>query len=102
MVLTLISYSQDLHFAQFFNSPLTTNPANTGFIPDGDYRLGMNYRNQWSAIMAVPYKTMSAFGDVQVMQNSDYTGWMGLGGVILHDVSGSGNITSTNVYGTVA
>ncbi|MBS1574874.1 MAG: hypothetical protein JST09_06180, partial [Bacteroidetes bacterium] len=36
------SSAQDLHFSQFFNSPLTTNPANTGFIPDGDYRLGIN------------------------------------------------------------
>ena len=23
-------FCQDLHFSQFFNSPLTTNPANTG------------------------------------------------------------------------
>ena len=77
------AFAQDLHFSQFMNSPLLTNPANTGFIPDGDYRLGINYRNQWSSIMAIPYKTMSAFGDVQVMQNRDNTGWMGLGGVIL-------------------
>src|SRR5689334_3645512 len=82
--LWLGSSAQDLHFSQFFNSPLTTNPANTGFIPDGDYRLGINYRNQWSAIMTVPYKTMSAFGDVQVMRNKFETGWLGLGGVILH------------------
>src|SRR5258708_39442880 len=53
------TFGQDLHFSQFMNSPLLTNPANTGFIPQADYRLGMNYRNQWSAIMAVPYKTMS-------------------------------------------
>ncbi len=78
-----------MHFHRIFISLsssillLLTNPANTGFIPDGDYRLGINYRNQWSSIMAVPYKTMSAFGDVQVLQNRDNTGWMGLGGVIL-------------------
>jgi hypothetical protein len=54
---------QDLHFSQFMNSPLTTNPANTGFIPGGDYRVGINYRNQWSSVMLIPYKTMSAFGD---------------------------------------
>ncbi|HEY8915865.1 MAG TPA: type IX secretion system membrane protein PorP/SprF, partial [Chitinophaga sp.] len=42
--------AQDLHFSQFFNSPLTTNPANTGFIPDGNYRVGINYRNQWASI----------------------------------------------------
>jgi type IX secretion system PorP/SprF family membrane protein len=95
-------YAQDLHFSQFFNSPLSTNPANTGFIPDGDYRLGVNFRDQWSSIMAVPYKTMSAFGDVQVMKNLDQTGWVGVGGLILRDVAGSGNLTSTKLYGSVA
>ena len=94
--------AQDLHFSQFFNSPLLTNPANTGFIPDGDYRLGVNYRNQWSNIMQVPYKTMSVYGDAQVLQNSDNTGWVGVGGLILRDVAGSGNLTSTKVYGSVA
>lgn len=93
---------QDLHFSQFMNSPLVTNPANTGFIPDGDYRLGVNYRNQWSAIMTMPYKTMSAFGDAQLMRNKIETGWMGAGLLILHDVAGSGNLTSSRVYGSVA
>ncbi len=94
--------SQDLHFSQFYHSPLLTNPANTGFIPDGDYRLGINYRNQWASITAFPYKTMSVFGDVQVMQNQNNTGWMGIGGVILRDVAGAGVLTSTKVYGSVA
>lgn len=94
--------AQDLHFSQFFNSPLTTNPANTGFIPDGDYRLGVNYRNQWSSVMSVPYKTMSAFGDIQVFKDKLENGWLGLGGVVLRDVAGSGNLTSTKVYGSVA
>jgi len=100
--LCLEAFSQDLHFSQYFNSPLTTNPANTGFIPDGDYRLGVNYRDQWSAIMSVPYKTMSAFGDIQLMRKEEGTGWLGVGGVILRDVAGSGNLTSTKVYGSVA
>jgi type IX secretion system PorP/SprF family membrane protein len=97
--------AQDLHFSQFFNSPLTTNPANTGFIPEGDYRLGVNFRNQWSSIMTLPYKTMSAFGDFQVMKPGDEQsdkGWLGLGAVILRDVAGSGNLTSTKIYGSIA
>ena len=94
--------AQDLHFSQFFNSPLTTNPANTGFIPDGDYRLGMNFRNQWSSIMTVPYKTMSAYGDVQLLKDRFENGWVGAGGVILRDVAGSGNLTSTKIYGSLA
>lgn len=96
------TFAQDLHFSQFFNSPLTTNPANTGFIPDGDYRLGINYRNQWSSIMSMPYKTMSAFGDVQLMKGRFENGWLGLGGVILRDQAGSGDLTSTKVYGSIA
>src|SRR5436305_9027483 len=95
--LTSLLNAQDLHFSQFFNSPLTTNPANTGFIPDADYRIGANYRNQYSTIMTVPYKTMSIFGDAQVFRDRIDNGWMGLGGVILRDVAGSGKLTSTKV-----
>lgn len=94
--------AQDLHFSQFFNSPLLTNPANTGFIPDGDYRLGANYRNQWASVTAFPYKTFSVFGDVQLLENQSNTGWLGLGGVILRDVAGTSVLTSTKVYGSVA
>src|SRR5258705_13425195 len=93
------TYSQDLHFSQFFNSPLVTNPANTGFIPEGDYRLGVNYRNQWASITAFPYKTMSAFGDVQVMPNQENTGWLGLGGLILRDVAGARGPCFSLIFG---
>lgn len=102
VLLAVSSHAQDLHFSQFFNSPLSTNPANTGFIPDGDYRLGINYRNQWSSIMTMPYKTMSAFADVQVMKDRLTNGWVGLGGMVLRDVAGSGNLTSTKLYGSIA
>src|SRR5436189_6192280 len=84
--------AQNLHFSQFFNSPLTTNPANTGFIPDADYRIGALYRNQWSSIMQVPYKTMSVFGDAQLFRDRLENGWLGVGGVILSDVAGSGSL----------
>jgi len=99
---TLQGRAQDLHFSQWFNSPLTTNPANTGFIPDADYRLGANYRDQWSPIMSVPYRTMSIWGDAQVFRNRIENGWVGLGGVILRDEAGSGTLTSTQAYGSVA
>lgn len=102
LVMVMTSHAQDLHFSQFFNSPLTTNPANTGFIPDGDYRLGVNFRNQWSSVMSVPYKTMSAFGDMQILKDRFENGWLGLGAVVLRDVAGSGNLTSTKIYGSLA
>lgn len=99
---SLTGLGQDLHFSQYYNSPLTTNPANTGFIPDADYRMGVHYRNQWSNIMSVPYKTMSAFADAQVMRDKIENGWLGLGGVVLSDVAGSGSLRSTKVYGSLA
>lgn len=95
-------YGQDLHFSQFFNNPLLTNPANTGFIPDADYRIGASYRNQYSNIMAVPYKTFSVYGDAQVFRNKIENGWLGLGGVILRDEAGTGSLTSTKIYASVA
>ncbi len=74
-----------------------TNPANTGFIPDADYRLGANYRNQWSSVMSQPYKTMSIWGDAQVFRNRIQSGWMGLGGAILQDVAGAGSLSTTEI-----
>ncbi len=94
--------AQDLHFSQFFNSPLTTNPANTGFIPDADYRIGAHYRNQWSSIMTVPYKTISVFGDAQLFRDKLENGWLGLGAVLLSDEAGSGSLRSTKIYGSLA
>ncbi len=94
--------AQDLHFSQYFNSPLLINPANTGFIPDGDYRLGINYRNQWASVTNNPYKTMSAFGDLQLFGDRFENGWVGVGGALLRDVAGSGNLTSTRAFGSIA
>ena len=107
LLLALLSWSlvqvdgQNLHFSQFFNSPLVTNPANAGFIPESDFRVGANYRDQWSQL-PVPYRTMSVWGDAQVFRDRFPTGWVGLGGFILRDVAGSGNLASTRLYGTAA
>jgi len=97
-----VSFSQDLHFSQWFNSPLTTNPANTGFIPDADYRIGANYRSQYVNILSMPYKTISIYGDAQLLRDRFENAWLGVGGVILRDAAGSGNLTSTKIYGSMA
>ncbi|RFM26068.1 PorP/SprF family type IX secretion system membrane protein [Deminuibacter soli] len=94
--------SQDLHFSQYFNAPLLVNPANTGFEPDADYRLGVNYRNQWASISNNPYKTFSVWGDAQLFNQRFENGWVGIGGALLRDVAGSGNLSSTKAYGSVA
>lgn len=92
---------QDLHFSQYYNVPLLVNPANTGFMPDYDYRVGGNYRDQW-ANLGNPYKTMSVWGDAQLFNNRFQNGWVGIGGALLKDVAGSGNLRSTKAYVSVA
>ena len=94
--------AQDLHFSQYYNTPLLVNPANTGFAPDVDWRAGVNYRNQYSSITSHPYKTMSAWGDAQLFNNRFDNGWMGIGGAVMKDVAGTGNLTSTRAFGSVA
>ena len=40
--------SQDIHFSQFYMSPLNLNPAMTG-VMNGNIRLTGNYWNQWAS-----------------------------------------------------
>lgn len=42
--------AQDIHFSQFYQSPLNLNPALTG-VMDCNIRLAANYRNQWAAVL---------------------------------------------------
>lgn len=50
--------AQDIHFTQYYASPLSLNPANTGFY-EGDCRISGMYRTQWKAVGGEPYNTIS-------------------------------------------
>ena len=52
--------AQDLHFSQFFEAPLSRNPALAGLF-EGDVKVQLLYRNQWSSV-TVPYQTGSLGG----------------------------------------
>lgn len=97
----LTTQAQDLHFSQYFNAPLLVNPANTGFTPDYDYRVGAHHRNQWASV-GNPYRTQSIWGDLQLLNNKLENGWLGIGGAILQDVAGSSILTGTRAFGTIA
>jgi type IX secretion system PorP/SprF family membrane protein len=72
--------AQDVHFTQFFTTPMQTNPANTSMF-DGNIRFASNYRNQWSAI-GTPYNTLYASLDgSQNIFNQSF----GLGCMIVRD-----------------
>lgn len=52
--------AQDLHYSQFYNSPLNINPGKTGIF-NGDKRFMLSYRNQWTNV--VPWRTFSGSYD---------------------------------------
>ncbi len=61
-------FAQDPHFSQYFSSPLTFNPAFTGYF-DGNQRFTMNIRKQW-ANAGDAYTTGTASYDTKIMKRS--------------------------------
>jgi len=57
--------AQDIHFTQFYLSPLTTNPAYTGAF-QGTFRVGGIYRDQWGSISTSAYRTPSFYIDAPI------------------------------------
>lgn len=90
-------FGQDIHFSQYFNSPLSLNPAETGNF-EGDWRVMANYRDQWRAI-AIPYKTLSAGYDQQYYFQGHH---FSPGFYVIQDNSGSEAISVTKIYGSLA
>lgn len=62
---SLIVNAQDIHFSQFYMSPLNVNPAATG--SENKIRANMNYKEQWKSV-ASPYKTVGVSYDMRVME----------------------------------
>jgi len=85
--------AQDIHFSQFFASPLSLNPANTGNF-DGDWRIMNNYRNQWRAL-SIPFRTISFGFDRQFYIHSEkFSGGL----YIVNDKSGPAGLTVNKLY----
>ncbi len=87
--------AQDVHFTMYNSCPLLLNPANTGvFI--GDWRLGMNFRNQWGAIES--YNTeMVSFDRKLYLFNQDF----GAGAYVIYDQAGSQSLNTFRFYGSL-
>ena len=94
LLATLFLGAQDIHFSQFYASPLTLNPAMTGFL-NGDCRAGVMYRNQWKSV-TVPFVTISgAYEHKFTLENGDQ---FGAGLVVVSDKSGDANFNITKIH----
>jgi type IX secretion system PorP/SprF family membrane protein len=94
---------QSIHFSQYYNAPILQSPANTALMPEDDYRVGLNYRNQWAAV-PVPYNTISAFADCKIYSKSENNRpkWLGAGLALFSDKAGDGNLALLKVQGQLA
>lgn len=78
---------QDMHFSQFYASPLYLNPAFAGADVCG--RASLTYRNQWPGI----YKTYKSY--LFSIDHSFQYHNIGGGLMVASDVAGSGNLRTT-------
>ena len=98
---TVAAKAQDPHFTQYFASPMTLNPAMTGYF-NGDYRIAANFRQQWWGVGS-PYTTNTISYDTKLMQTKIKEKDVFAAGILgLYDQSLSGGFKSINVSATVA
>lgn len=93
-------FAQDIHFSQFYNSPLTLNPTLTG-LAEGKFRVGGIYRTQWSKV-ARPFRTASVAFDMPLQKGFADGDKLGVGLVFFHDQTGEYNLTTLTVNGSFA
>ena len=86
--------AQDIHFTQFYMSPLNLNPAMTGVMNCKNRFIG-NYRNQWaSALGANAFNTYSVSYDQKTPIGRD--DYFGIGGTLWGDVAGESRFGTTS------
>src|SRR5687767_14330170 len=97
-LLCLIAFqgkSQDMHFSQFYMTPLMQNPALTGFF-DGNYRISGIARSQWKSV-TTPYKTIGGALDWNFRSGFNNQDMYGDGMNIMSDRAGDSHFTTTRV-----
>lgn len=95
LLLPTAAFSQDIHFSQFYASPLTLNPANTGNYV-GDWRFANIFRRQWPSIVKKkPFQTIAMSYDQQFYVFNEN---ISAGFVIVSDRSGFYNLNVSKLY----
>ncbi|MCB0696148.1 MAG: PorP/SprF family type IX secretion system membrane protein [Chitinophagaceae bacterium] len=90
------SVAQDIHFSQFYENAIMRNPALTGIF-SGDYKVGANYRTQWSNI-SVPFQTFLVSAETRVATNRAIGDYLSFGVAATYDKAGSISFNSMQVY----
>ena len=87
-------FAQDIHFSQFYMSPLTQNPAMVG--ASYDLEAIINYKDQWKSI-GTPYKTVAASYDMKFQKKKVTQGFFAGGINLFNDKAGDAKMGITQV-----
>lgn len=87
---------QDIHFSQFYESAILRNPSLMGIF-NGDYKLGVIYRQQWSSI-SKPYQTGMLNAEVRMPVRGEANDFVSFGVLAYYDRAGSISLQTTTVY----
>ncbi len=89
--------AQDIHFSQYWNTPIDISPALVG-VDKEDTRVFGAYKSQWQSV-PVGYTTFSGAMDTKWNAFNSSNGFVGLGLLFNHDQAGDGDWTLTDVSG---
>lgn len=102
MCVFLKTQAQDIHFTQFYMSPLTLNPAQTGAF-EGTLRIGGIYRDQWNYLAGIRgFRTPSFYVDAPLFRGLGKRDWIGAGINIYQDKAGRASLSNGSLLGSVA
>lgn len=100
-------WAQDLHFSQFYQTPLQVNPSLTGVF-NGDIRASLHYKDQWgamnknvgsfttsSSLSSATYRTSAFAYDMALMKKKWENSYLGVGLFIYQDQAGDAKMGTT-------
>lgn len=93
--------AQDIHFSQFYESPLLLNPAQAGAM-NADIRLACNYKNQWKSVLN-PFNTMAVAVDTKMLKTGKGgSNYLGVGITAYSDKAGKSSFSTQQANAVVA
>ncbi len=109
VTLKATTFAQDIHFSQYYLSPLTQNPSLTGSFSEL-YRFSAIYRNQWYSVSQQPFVTGAVSFDVALKEDRYFLkgstpsdkNYFAYGGIIFYDQNGVGKLSNLTIMGSGA
>ena len=93
---SMTTRAQDIHWTQFYNSPMWLDPSLTG-PSDADLRVAAQYRTQWGSV-TVPYNTMALMSDYSLKVGANSDDQVGIGFSLMNDEAGDGHLRNTQAH----